>query len=88
MRQAQWLARWLTSAVGWDVRVTPALAIPGWFIEHKAFEPVRVFNGKNPAFLIKPRQGQTLDPSQIRAVAHQVEQRCRNVRRNVLPNNH
>jgi hypothetical protein len=87
IRQAQWLARWLTSAVGWDVRVTPALAIPGWFIEHKAFEPVRVFNGKNPAFLIKPRQGQTLDPSQIRAIAHQVEQRCRNVQPNFLPDN-
>jgi Nuclease-related domain len=85
VRQAQWLARWLSSSVGWDVRVTPALAIPGWFIEHKAYEPVRVYNGKNPAFLLKPWQGQTLNPSQIRAIAHQVEQRCRNVRPNFLP---
>ncbi len=84
-RQALWLARWLTSAVGWNVEVTPALAIPGWFIEHKAFEPVRVFNGKNPGFLLKPRRGQSLDAAQIQAIAHQVEQRCRNVRPGFLP---
>lgn len=85
VRQAQWLSRWLSSAVGWHVEVTPALAIPGWFIEHRAFEPVRVFNGKNPNFLIKPRRGQALDASQIQAIAHQVEQRCRNVEPNFLP---
>lgn len=85
VRQAQWLSRWLSSSVGWTVEVTPALAIPGWFIEHKAYEPVRVFNGKNPNFLLKPRRGQALSASQIQAIAHQVDQRCRNVTPNFLP---
>jgi hypothetical protein len=85
-RQAQWLARWLSSTVGWDVKVTPALAIPGWFIEHKAYEPVRVFSGKSPEFLVKPlKNGQSLDAAQIKAIAHQVDQRCRNVKPNFLP---
>jgi hypothetical protein len=85
-RQAQWLARWLSSTVGWDVKVTPALAIPGWFVEHKAYEPVRVFSGKSPEFLVKPfKNGQPLDAAQIKAIAHQVDQRCRNVKPNFLP---
>jgi hypothetical protein len=34
-RQAQWLAKWASSAVGEPVSVTPVLVLPGWFVERK-----------------------------------------------------
>lgn len=49
-RQAQWLASWVTSAVGRPIPVKPALALPGWFVERKQRDMV-VFNSKNPFFL-------------------------------------
>ena len=59
-RQAQWLARVLRESLGFDVPVTPALALPGWHIEPnetvwrnatvKVFSPMR--NGA--AFMAKP----------------------------------
>ena len=52
-RQAEWLERWLTSAVGTPIPVIPVLILPGWFIERKARSVVRVFNGKKPQFLLR-----------------------------------
>lgn len=77
-RQAQWLANWLKSAVGQQVPVQPALALPGWFIERKAPDMV-VFNSKNPQFLAKPKGQRVLADEMIQRIAHQVEQRCRDV---------
>jgi len=77
-RQAQWLANWLKSAVGQPVPVQPALALPGWFIERKAPDMV-VFNSKNPQFLAKPWGNRVLTDEMIQRIAHQVEQRCRDV---------
>jgi hypothetical protein len=75
-RQAQWLARWLKSAVGQDVLVKPALALPGWYVERKDLDMV-VFNSKNPGFLARPKGERVLSDELIQRVAHQVEQRCR-----------
>jgi hypothetical protein len=77
-RQAQWLANWLTSAVGQPIVVKPALALPGWYVDRKERDMV-VFNSKNSGFLAKSLDGTVLPADLIQSIAHQVEQRCRTV---------
>ncbi len=79
-RQAQWLAKWLSSATGESVAVVPVLALPGWFVERKGRGAVRVFSGRELVGLLKVRAGQPLSADQVQRVIHQVEQRCRNVK--------
>ena len=77
-RQAEWLSKWITSAIGEPVAVKPALALAGWFIQRTKPGDVAVFNGKNPFFLARP-QGVPLAETMIKRIVHQVEQRCRDV---------
>lgn len=83
-RQAKWLQRWLSSAVGAAVEVVPVLILPGWFIERTGRGRVLVFNGKNPDFLLR-RNGVVIDESLQLRIAHQLEQRCRTVERALGP---
>jgi len=78
-RQAVWLSKWLSSAVGYSVSTIPALALPGWFVERTKTGEVVIFNGKNPTFLSKPSFKGTLNEQLIKQIAHQLEQRCRDV---------
>jgi hypothetical protein len=78
-RQAAWLAKWLTSAVGFAVHVLPVVALPGWFVERTGRGDVRVFNGKELAGLLNSRGAQPLSAQDVQRIAHQVEQRCRTV---------
>lgn len=78
-RQAAWLAKWLTSAVGSPVQVLPVLALPGWFVKRTGRGDTRVFNGKELAGLLKSRGVQPLSEQDVQRIAHQVEQRCRTV---------
>jgi hypothetical protein len=77
-RQATWLSKWLTKAVGQKVSVTPALALPGWYVDRKVRD-FMIFSGKNPQFLSKIKTEMVLSPEMIQRIAHQVEQQCRNV---------
>jgi len=79
-RQAQWLAKWLSSATGEPVSAVPVLALPGWFVERKGRGAVRVFSGRELGLLLKARGNQPLSPDQMQRIVHQVEQRCRNVK--------
>jgi hypothetical protein len=78
-RQAAWLSKWLTSAVGAPLQALPVLALPGWFVERKGRGAVRVFNGKQLAGLLGARGAQSLTEQDVQRVVHQVEQRCRTV---------
>lgn len=79
-RQAVWLQKWLTSAVGQTVKVRPALAVAGWYVERTKNGDVLVFSGKNPVFLSNPNiTGDRLSPEMIQRIVHQVELRCRDV---------
>lgn len=79
-RQAVWLQKWLTSAVGQTVKVRPALALAGWYVERTKPGDVLVYNGKSPVFLSNPNiTGDRLSPEMIQRIVHQVELRCRNV---------
>lgn len=78
-RQAEWLARWLSSAVGEEVQVRPVLALPGWYIERLKPSDVFLFNGKNPLAWAAVKGGSTQSDSMIQRIAHQIEQKCRDV---------
>lgn len=78
-RQAEWLRKWLTSAVGEPVGVTPVLALPGWFVERNGAGDVIVINPKETRFLAEQRNKKELAAQSIQRIAHQLEQRCRDV---------
>jgi hypothetical protein len=78
-RQAEWLRKWLTSAVGEPVDVTPVLALPGWFVERKGAGDVIVINPKERRLLVEHRTRRQLDAQRVQRIAHQLEQRCRDV---------
>lgn len=78
-RQAVWLSKWLSSAVGVPIATRPALALPGWFVERTKPGNVILFNGKNPQFLSKPSREGQLTAEMIQRISHQLEQRCRDV---------
>ncbi|WP_321391365.1 nuclease-related domain-containing protein [uncultured Desulfuromusa sp.] len=77
-RQADWLRVWLTSAVGDSVYTQPVLVLPGWYVVRKADRPIKVISGKEAYSLAKP-SGINLSAEMIQRIAHQVEQRCRDV---------
>jgi len=77
-RQANWLAKWLTSAVGAQVAVRPVLVFPGWYIERKK-PGMLIYNGKNPQAVYKIQSGEILSPEMVQRISHQVEQKCRDV---------
>ena len=75
----EWLKRWVSSAIGEDVQVWPALALPGWYIERKGKSDVLLYNGKNPNSLVRVQGKGVLTDNQIKRINHQFEQRCRDV---------
>jgi Nuclease-related domain len=78
-KQAAWLSKWLTSAVGFTVHARPVVALPGWFVERAGAGKVLVFSGKALSGLLKFRGQQTLSEQDVQRIAHQIEQRCRTV---------
>lgn len=78
-RQAAWLTKWLSSATGEPVPVQPILVLPGWYIERKKPTEIIVFNGKNPDLLLKWCRDDKLSEAAVKRIAHQIEQRCRDV---------
>ena len=67
----------LSKAVGEPVAVQPVLALPGWFIERRGRGDVIVVSGKAVKTLAKGQRA--LSESMITRVAHQLDQRCRDV---------
>lgn len=78
-RQADWLATWLTRAIGAQIRVLPVLALPGWYVKRTGRGDVRVFSGPELKGLLKARGAQALSAQDVQRVVHQLEQRCRTV---------
>lgn len=76
--QAVWLSLWLSKVTGAPCKVIPVLAIPGWWIDRTAPGDLMVYNGKNSEFLAKKKT--ILSPQQIKAISHQIDQKCRTVR--------
>ena len=79
-RNAQWLAKWLSSATGTEMSVIPVVALPGWFVDRKGRGTVRVFSGRELPSLLKAGTPNALSADKIQRAVHQVEQRCRDVK--------
>jgi hypothetical protein len=78
-RQSQWLTRWLANAVGEPLKVTPILALPGWFVERTGPGGIPVINPRQIKSLLRSGKTPCLSDGLITRVAHQLEQRCRDV---------
>lgn len=79
LRQAKWLAQWLSSAVGDTVGVKPVLALPGWYVERKAKSDVVIINGGNASGTFGKLIHTALSEEMIKRIVYQLEQRCRDV---------
>ena len=77
-RQAKWLSKWIGSSTGQAQAVVPVLSLPGWFISRTKPSDIVVYSGKGCAFLAKGRQ--VLSEDRIKAISHQVESKCRDVK--------
>jgi hypothetical protein len=78
-RQSQWLTRWLANAVGEPLKVTPILALPGWFVERTGPGGIPVINPRQIKSLLRSGKTPCLSDGLITRVAHQLAQRCRDV---------
>ena len=56
-RQAQWLSKWLSSAVGDLSELRPVLALPGWFVERVSGDGIPVDKSQTIPFDRKTKQG-------------------------------
>ena len=75
-RNADWLSSKLTALNGTPIPVTPVLVLPGWWVEATGKGPVSVISHKAlPKFLTG--RSPTLAADRQRAIAAQLEERCR-----------
>jgi hypothetical protein len=77
--QAAWLSKWLSSAVGDPVKVSPMVTIPGWFIDRRSRDGVPVLNPKEVRGYLDARNEAVFADSMIKRICHQLEQKCRDV---------
>jgi len=59
--------------------VQPVLALPGWFVDRKGGNAVLVFNPRETISLFPRFGGTAFEDKMVAQVAHQLEQRCRDV---------
>ena len=79
-RQANWLGKWLASAVGEPIPVEPVIVLPGWFVNQTApTKDLYVLGSGNIQHYFKTLGRNSLSPKQVVQVAHQIDQRCRTV---------
>jgi hypothetical protein len=78
-RNAKWLGDWLSKATGEPVTAQAIVVLPGWLVDRTARDSsVSVLSGKEMVKFIAegtPRLSEKL----IRQVAHQLDQKCRDV---------
>ncbi|NVK40718.1 MAG: NERD domain-containing protein [Oceanospirillaceae bacterium] len=81
-RNVQSVRKWLCDATGFDVPVSGILVLPGWYIERKqrSVDPF-VMNATELTKQLPKLHAGALEAGQVKAVAHQVTQRVRDVDR-------
>ena len=79
-RQGDHLRAFLTKAVGEPVPVVPILTLPGWFVTSSVrATSVHVLNPRAIKSLATDSRAAKLSPQMIQRIAHQLEQKCRDV---------
>ena len=76
-RQADWLATWLSDAVGEPVVVRGIVALPGWYVKRTSADGIPVVNPKQFASLFEYIQPRMLSEETARRVIDQIEKKCR-----------
>jgi hypothetical protein len=79
-RRADWLSKWLSSAIGEPVAAVPVLALPGWYVKRTSPNGFSVINPKQIGSMLKHHRGNALEDKQITRIVHQLDQRCRDVK--------
>lgn len=77
--QAQWLRKWLSSAIGEPVEVIPVLTLPGWFLKRISPTGIAVLNPKQFYSYLDAQKRPELPGTLIKRITHQLDQRCRDV---------
>jgi hypothetical protein len=77
--QPGWLSKWLSSAVGDPVKVSPMVTLPGWFVERKSPNGIPVLNPKLVKSFLDSKREEALSDSMIKRICHQLEEKCRDV---------
>lgn len=77
---AAYLSKWLQEATCEEINAIPILALPGWSVSRIGRSNVLVVSGREICSAF-PKDGSrnVLSPEQIKRIAYQLEQRCRNV---------
>jgi hypothetical protein len=79
-RNAEWLEKWLSSAVGQPLPVQPVVALPGWFVRRSNAHsiPVLAVGEIQGYFSSRPKQPE-ITAQLVRQIVHQLDQKCRDV---------
>lgn len=77
-RQAKWLQKWLSSAVGDQVTVKPVVLLPGWYVKMSAPDGVPVFNPKMVRQFLAQKE-KSMPQSLHMRIVHQLDQKCRDI---------
>lgn len=78
--QADKLRAFLSKAVGEPVDVSPILTLPGWYVTSRVpFDSLYVLNPRQIAGIVNHTNEGRLDPTMIKRIAYQLEQKCRDV---------
>lgn len=77
--EAEWLRKWIEQRTGIRTSVKPILALPGWWVNASARDPVTVVNAKSVATAVEGRGEATLSSEQIDLIARQLDTLCRDV---------
>lgn len=78
-RNAEWLRKWLTSAVGEPVEVKPVLMLPGWYIERTSGDGIPVLAGTNCRNFFLKSNAPPLSDKLVQQIIHQLDAKCRDV---------
>jgi hypothetical protein len=77
-RNADWLQKWLSSAVGQAIAVQPILALPGWFVLRMGAEGIPVLAaGQIQSYFGSRSAHAAMSPQLIGQIVRQLDQKCR-----------
>ena len=78
-QQADRLRVFLSKAIGEPVKVGAILTFPGWLVSSRVRSEIKVLNPKNIRSAVQDNRLPTLPKQLLDRVAHQLDQRCRDV---------
>ena len=74
VNQARWLKQFIQKSTAEQIKVTPVIALPGWYITRKAKSEILTINGKNIDFMAQGAR--VLTDKQIQSISFQLKKMC------------